>query len=289
MEIQHLPSLWFPPRTPPACVPSLFVLPPLCWCGTYAFRPLVPLLPTLCFLPLHPRHRLMLLAVLLHPLHPLTPSGFFRGVLELSKPGALNFHTFFCLIPFTLSVSGNLASINLSLSGSLGSLLCDLVVPAPGLALSLLMSRTLAAMSSCLSGRACPSRSILPPLFLCWTPALIVWGSASHWMAPLCSHSLMFVFPLFALLRWMEPTPLLPLFFLPPDVSSFWGSSIAIAPSGTWRVLLTPVGRFLVESSLLTSFPLVTLVCLLYFVAAPMTSFLFSPLSLLKGARVPGF
>ena len=36
-----------------------------------------------------------------------------------------------------------------------------------------------------------------------------------------------------------EPTPFLPPFFLPPEISSFWGTSIAIAPSGTQEVLPT--------------------------------------------------
>ena len=50
--------------------------------------------------------------------------------------------------------------------------------------------------------------------------------------------------PLFApLQRMAEPIPSLPQFFPPPEISSFWGSSIAITRFGTQEVLPTPVGR----------------------------------------------
>ena len=53
-----------------------------------------------------------------------------------------------------------------------------------------------------------------------------------------------------------EPIPSLPPFFPPPEISSFWGTSIAITPSGTQEVLPTPAGRkYLTRSSLLTSSP----------------------------------
>ena len=63
--------------------------------------------------------------------------------------------------------------------------------------------------------------------------------------------------PLFAPPRRMaEPTPFLPQFFPPPEISLFLGTSIAITPFGTQEVLLTTTGRknltgsFLVTSSL---------------------------------------
>ena len=63
--------------------------------------------------------------------------------------------------------------------------------------------------------------------------------------------------PLFAPSQQMaEPIPSLPQFFPPPEISSFWGISIAITPSETQKVLLTPAGRkystgsFLLISSL---------------------------------------
>ena len=57
-----------------------------------------------------------------------------------------------------------------------------------------------------------------------------------------------------------EPIPFLPPFFPPPEISSFWGTSIAITRFGTPEVLPTPVGRkYSTESSLLTFFPSMTL------------------------------
>ena len=50
--------------------------------------------------------------------------------------------------------------------------------------------------------------------------------------------------PLFApLQRMAEPIPSLPPSFPPPEISSFWGTSIAITHFGTQEVLPTPVGR----------------------------------------------
>ena len=55
--------------------------------------------------------------------------------------------------------------------------------------------------------------------------------------------------------RMAEPIPFLPPSFSPPEISSFWETSIAITPSGTQEVLPTPAGRkYLTGSFLLTSF-----------------------------------
>ena len=69
--------------------------------------------------------------------------------------------------------------------------------------------------------------------------------------------------PLFTPPRQMaEMIPFLPPFFPPPEISSFCGTSVAIAPSGTREVLPTPVGRrYSTGSSLLTSSPSITLTC----------------------------
>ena len=57
--------------------------------------------------------------------------------------------------------------------------------------------------------------------------------------------------------RMAEPIPSLPPFFPPPEIFSFWGTSIAITPSGTQEVLPTPAGRqYSTGSFLLTSSPL---------------------------------
>ena len=107
-------------------------------------------LPILYLLPLPPHHRSLLLAVLLCP---LTLSGFFNGTLEVSMPGALSYSTFFRPILSTLSASRNPILTHLPLSRFLGSLLCILIAPTPGLAFALVIPHTLAAASSFSSGR----------------------------------------------------------------------------------------------------------------------------------------
>ena len=93
--------------------------------------------------------------------------------------------------------------------------------------------------------------------------------------------------PLFALLRrTAEPIPSLPQFFLPPEISSFWGTSIAISPSGTQKVLPTPAGRkYSTGSSLLTSSPSMALTDPLFSIAplavAPLLASPLLPLLLL--------
>ena len=98
----------------------------------------------------------------------------FNGMQGVAEPGTLNCYTFFCFILLTLFVSRNLTLIHLPLSGSLDSLLCDLIAPTSGLEHSLQTPRTLAAASSFSSGRAYPSLNFLPPLFLRLTPTLIM-------------------------------------------------------------------------------------------------------------------
>ena len=106
---------------------------------------------------------------------PLTLSGFFKGMLEVSEPGALNYFTFSRPILLTLSVSKNPILIHLPLSKFLDSLLCVLIAPTPDLAFSLLMPHTRAAVALSLSsGRAYPFLNFLPPLFLCSIPTLIM-------------------------------------------------------------------------------------------------------------------
>ena len=64
----------------------------------------------------------------------LTLSGFFNGILEIFKPGALNYYTLFRLIPLTLFISRNLILIYLPFFRSLHSLLFDFMAPTPDLA-----------------------------------------------------------------------------------------------------------------------------------------------------------
>ena len=119
------------------------------------------------------------------------------------------------------------------------------------------MSRTPAAALSFSSGRAYPFLNFLHPLFLRLIPTLIMYGSTSLLTTPPCCLFLMCTPPLFTPPQQItEPIPSLP----PPEISSFWGTSIAITPSGTQEVLPTPAGRqYSTGSSLLTSFPSMTL------------------------------
>ena len=159
------------PRTPPACIPPRSTWPT----SANAALPPYPRLQASYTSAAHSVSSSSALS--LPPLAPectftpptfypsLTPSGFFNGMLVVSQPGALNCYIFVCPIPLTLSVSKNLISTHLPLSGFLDSLLCDLIAPTPGLALSLVMPRTLAAASSFSSGGAYSSLKCLPPLF----------------------------------------------------------------------------------------------------------------------------
>ena len=140
---------------------------------TLAFKPLVSL-PPICIFSLSTlttNSCSWLSLYTFYSLSPLNPSEFFNGILEISEPGALNFYTFFRLIPLTLFVSRILTLTHLPLSGFLDSLLCVLIAPTPRLAFSLQMPRT-PAVSSFSSGRAYPFLNFVPPLFLCLTPTL---------------------------------------------------------------------------------------------------------------------
>ena len=90
--------------------------------------------------------------------------------------------------------------------------------------------------------------------------------------------------PLFAPpIRMAEPISSLPQFFPPLEIFLFWGTSIAITPSGTQEVLLTPVGKkYSTGSSLPTSSPSMTLTHSLFFIAPlAVAPLLTSPLLLL--------
>ena len=77
-----------------------------------------------------------------------------------------------------------------------------------------------------------------------------------------------------------KPTPFLPPFFPSSEISSFWGTSIAIILSGTQKVLLTLVGRkYSTGSSFLTSSPSIILTYLPFSIA-PLHCFAPSSLAL---------
>ena len=124
-------------------------------CPNLAFKPLIFFPPTSYILPLHHHHRLMLLVVSLYLLLPLLLFDFlvfFSEILGVSERGALSGYTLVRLIPLVLFVSRNLTLTYLPLSGSLGSLLCDLIAPTPGLIFFLLISHMLVVASSFSSG-----------------------------------------------------------------------------------------------------------------------------------------
>ena len=106
----------------------------------------------------------------------LTLSEFFSGMLEVFEPGALNYLVFYYPIQSILFASRNPILTHLPLSRFLDSLLCILIAPTPGLAFSLLMTRTPAAAAalSFSSGRAYPFLNFLHPLFLRLIPTLIM-------------------------------------------------------------------------------------------------------------------
>ena len=83
-----------------------------------------------------------------------------------------------------------------------------------------------------------------------------------------------------------EPNPFLPSFFPPPEISSFWGTSIAIAPSGTQEIPPIPAKKkYSIGSSTLISSPSMILTHPPFYsapveVAPPLTYLLLPPLSL---------
>ena len=188
----------------------------------------------------------------------LTLSGFFNGMLEVFEPRALNYFAFFRPILLTLSASRNPILTHFPLFRFLDSLLCVLIASTPGLAFSLAMLHTLAVALSFLSGRTYPTWNFLPPLFLHLIPTLIMKESTSLLTTPLRYLFLMCTPLLFSLpQRMAEPISFLPPLFLPPEISSFWGTSISITLSGTQKVLLTPAARkYSTGPFLLTSSPL---------------------------------
>ena len=143
---------------------------------TLAFKPLILFPPSLYLLALHPHHRLMLLAVSLYLLHPLLPNSL--RVLQWNAGGLQARSTE--LVHFFSSHSVDLicnqeANLNLSFFFWTPGFSAQRSVGTHSRSgIFLLMSQTLAAASSLLSGRAYPSLSFLPPLFLRLTPTLIM-------------------------------------------------------------------------------------------------------------------
>ena len=121
----------FRPPSPTSLLPSFRPI-----CISYISAPFSPLI---------------LLAVLLNfllPLPFLIRLGFFNGMSGVFEPETLNFSTLSRSIQWILSVSRIPISTRLAFYGFLDTLLCDLIVLTSGLAFFLLITRSLAVMSS---------------------------------------------------------------------------------------------------------------------------------------------
>ena len=225
---------------------------------TLIFKLLTPHLPTLYILPLPSHHRLLLLAVFLQlrSFSHLTLSGFCNGMLEVFKPGAMNYFTFFCPILSTLSTSRNPILTHLPF------------FQIPGF--SALRSDRTHFRSGILSRDATHASGgviifVRQGLFfseLFTSPLSLPDPRYSDYVGinifPNNSSSLSFLNVyalLFALFQQITvPTSFLLPFFPPPEIFSFWGTSTATTTSGIQEVLPTPDGRqYSTASSLLSS------------------------------------
>ena len=132
---------------------------------------------TLYLLPLHPRHRHMFHAVSLYPLLPLLLPDSLRVLqwnardLRASSTERLHFLSFHSVDLICIQKS-NFNSPSCFRIPKFSALRSDRTHSGSGI--FLLISHTLAAASSFSSGRAYPSLSFLPPLFLRFTLTLIM-------------------------------------------------------------------------------------------------------------------
>ena len=209
--------------------------------------------------PSSPHHRPLLLAFLLRllpPLLPLTLSGFFNGMLEVFEPGALNYSTFFRPILLILSAFRSPILTDFPRSGFLDSLLCVLIAPTPGLAFS--SDTTHASGGVVIFVRQglsffelfTSSLSSLDPYFDYVGINISLNNSSSVSFLNVYAPPIRFS-PTDSRTDSFSP------FFSPPEFSSFWGTSIAITPSGTQELFPTPAGKkYSTGSSPLTSSPI---------------------------------
>ena len=204
---------------------------------TLVSKPPILLLPILYPLPLPLHHRPLLLAIflrLLFPLLPLTLSGFFNGMLEVSKARSTELFHFLSSHPVDLIC---IQESNLNSSSSF---------QIPG-------------FSALRSHRTHSRSGILSPDATHASSAVVIFVRQGLSFSELSTSSLSLLDPysdyvevnislnnsssvlflnvyasLFAPPQQMaEPIPSLPQFFPPPEISSFWGTSIAITPCGT--------------------------------------------------------
>ena len=149
---------------------------------TLAFKSLIFFPPTLYLLILYPHHRFMLLAVSLYLLLPLPLLNFLRvfqrnaGGLQAKSTELLHF-TFSYPVGHICIQESNLNLSSFFRIPGFSALRFHGTHSRSGI--FLLMSQTLAAASSFLSGRVYPSLSFLPSLFLRLTSTLITQRSTT--------------------------------------------------------------------------------------------------------------
>ena len=197
---------------------------------------------------------------------PLTPPGFFNGMLEVFESGALSYFTFSRPILSTLSASRNPISTHLPLS-QISALRSDRTHSRSG---TLSSAATHASGGVVIFVRQDRSFSELSTSPLSSLDIYSDYVGVNISLNNSSSLSFLNVYaPLFAPPRQMvESTPFLPPFFPPPEISLFWGTSIAITPFGTQESLPTPAGRkYSTGSSPLNSSPSMTLTHPPFFIA----------------------
>ena len=179
-------------------------------------------------------------------------------MLEVFKPGALNYSTFFHPILSTLSAFRNPILTHLPLSGfsalrsdrthsQSGILFSDTMHASSGIVIFIRQGLSFSELST-------SSLSLLDP-YSDYVEISISLNNSSS-VSFLNVDAPLFTPPQ----RMVEPIPSLPPFFPPPEISSFLGTSIAITPFATQESLPTPVGKkYLTGSSPLTSSPSMTL------------------------------
>ena len=279
-------TLWLPP---PTCIPSLYNLVSSAnatLSPTLVSKPLIPHLPILLFIPLPPHHRPLLLAVLLRLLPPLPPPDSLR-VLEWNAGGLrarstellhfLSSHPVdhICIQKSNLNSSSSFRIPGFSALRSdcthsrSGILSRDATNAGGGVVIFIRQGLSFSELSI-------SSLSSLDP-YSDYVGINISLNNA-YLLSFLNVYALLFA----PLRRMAEPTPSLPPFFL-PEISSFWGTSIAITPSATQEVLPNPAGRkYSTESSPLTYSPSMTLTHPLFSIAPlAVAPLLTSPLFLL--------
>ena len=231
---------------------------------TLVSKPLIPHLPILYLLPLPSHHRPLLLAILLHLLPPLHLSDSLRvlqwnaGGLRARSTELLHFLSshpvdLICIQESDLNSSSSFRIPGFSVLRSdrthsrSGILSSDATHASGGVVIFVRQGLSFSELST-------TSLSSLGP-YSDYVGVNISLNKSS-------SVSFLNVYaPLFAPpQRIADSIPSLPPFFPPPEISSFWGTSIAITRFGTQEVLLTPMGRkYSTGSFRLTSSPSKTL------------------------------